>query len=473
MINQYGYGLPIPAAIQQYMTHGLESWAVAPRYLLLVGDSTLDARRVSGWQDEQYVLTDLVFEDYWQGQIPSDLTFSLLVGDDKLPDLAVGRIAAKQESEVKNIVDKIAKYEEIHLFSPGWMENLLFVADRYDINAGHFCLESTNTGGDLPASFNPAYLCLDDYGNDGELFRNDLFSAVNNNRVSLLNYRGHGGITHWAYINPTSTYILSTKDIEVWDNSLSPFVSISGDCLDGNFAYPSRTGLGEKLTKAKDSDGNPAGAAAHWGSTGLGTSNNHSQLIDAFYHALFVDGQVTVGDATMVAKVLYGLDPGTDPTLLFSFTLQGDPAMQLFRPSLSVKNSVVPQMALVGDIVTYTIEAKNQGVYPSYTIISHTLPTGFNFISVSSTVSTSYELTGSGVIFDLQFGESMQDKGIPRNGVVTLVVTVEILPGASRGESVSSATVTGTGEEAWPGDEVSKATVIVIEPSVYLPLITR
>jgi uncharacterized repeat protein (TIGR01451 family) len=170
---------------------------------------------------------------------------------------------------------------------------------------------------------------------------------------------------------------------------------------------------------------------------------------------------------------VYGLDSTTDPTLLSSFTLQGDPAMQLFRRSLSVEHSVVPQLALVGDIVTYTIEATNQGVYPSHTIISHTLPTGFNFISVSSAVSTSYEQTGSGVIFDLQFGETLKDKGIPRNGVVTLVVTVEILPGASRGKSEATAMVTGTGEEAWPGDETSNATVTVIEQSVYLPIQTR
>ena len=243
--------------------------------------------------------------------------------------------------------------------------------------------------------------------------------------------------------------------------------------MDGNFAIPYLPGLGEGLLKATNSTGSPVGAAAHWGSTGLGTSNNHSRLINAFYHALFVEGQVAVGDATRVAKVLYGLDINSDPTLLSSFTLHGDPAMQLFRRSLSVEHNVVPQTAIIGGIVTYTIEAMNRGVYPSHITVSHTLPTGFAFVNVTSSVSTSFQLTGNGVIFDLQFGESEKDKGLPRNGSATLWVTVEILPGASIGESAAIAMLTGTGLEAWPGDETSEATVLVVKPFVYMPLLVR
>jgi len=469
VINQYGYGLPIPAAIQRYMTLGLQSWSVPPRFLLLVGDSTLDARRISGWKDEQYVLTDLVFEDPWQGQIPSDHTFSLLVGHDKLPDMAVGRISAKEIDDVATVVDKIVMYDENQLLSSGWMENLLFVSDSEDAG-GQFCEESLSTGAELPGSFDSNHLCLDAYDmDDATLLRQDLFSLVNNTGITLLNYRGHGGLNYWAG-NPI---ILSTQDHVSWTNTHRPIVVITGDCLDGNFTYPGVEGFGEQLTTNSDASGNPTGAAAHWGSSGLGTSYNHSRLIKAFYQAIFVDGQVAVGNAAMAAKVAYGLDPTTHPSLLASFTLQGDPAMELFRRSLSVEFIVEPQIAQVGDIVTYTIDVTNQGVYPSHTTISHTLPSGFKFISVSSTVSSSYQLTGSGVTFDLQFGQSARDKGIPRNGVVTLVVTVEILPLASEGEYEAIAAVTGTGEEAWPGDEVSTATVIVVNPSLYLPFMTR
>jgi len=470
VVNQYGYGLPIPAAIQQYMIHGMEYWGVAPRYLLLVGDSTVDPRHhYSRWVDKQYIMTDLIFEDYWQGQIPSDHTFSLLVGDDDdlMPDIAVGRISVMQESDMRNIVDRITIYESNHLLSSGWMENFLYVADKDDIHAGNFCDESKFTGDRLPTSINSTFLCLGDYNLDADLLRKDLFTLTNNfNGVSLLNYRGHGGVKFWANI-------LNTGDMGLWDNAIRPFVSISGDCLDGNFAIPYLPGLGEELLKATDSIGNPIGAAAHWGSTGLGTSPNHSRLIDAFYHALFVDGQTAIGEAAVAAKISYGSDPRSDPTLLSSFTLLGDPAMQLFRRSLSVEQSVAPQTALVGDIVTYTIEATNQGIYPSHITISHTLPTGFSFITATSSVSASLQLAGNGVIFDLQFGESEKDKGLPRNGSATLWVKVEILSGASIGESAAIAMLTGTGLEAWPGDETSEATVLVVKPSVYMPLIVR
>ena len=94
-------------------------------------------------------------------------------------------------------------------------------------------------------------------------------------------------------------------------------------------------------------------------------------------------------------------------------------------------------------------------------------------LSTTSTVSSTYEITGSGVFFDLQFGELFKDKGIPRNGVVSLVVATEILPEATRGESVVTATTAGSGEESWPGDEQSAAIITVFKPSIFLPFVNH
>ncbi len=81
VINQYGYGLPIPGAIQDYLKYAVENWSTAPTFALVVGDSTQDPRHLNpDWTDEQYMLSDLVHIDPWQGEIPSDLVFSLLSG---------------------------------------------------------------------------------------------------------------------------------------------------------------------------------------------------------------------------------------------------------------------------------------------------------------------------------------------------------------------------------------------------------
>lgn len=170
----------------------------------------------------------------------------------------------------------------------------------------------------------------------------------------------------------------------------------------------------------------------------------------------------------MAAKVAYGLDYNSDPNLLTSFILHGDPAMQLFRRSLSLQHDVAPKSAATGDVVTYTIDITNKGIYPSQTILSHTLPTDFQFISATSSVSTSYQISGNSVVFDLQFGETIRDKGIPRDGSATITIEAAIGPGASV-SSDAIATVSGSGKEAWPGDETSIATVSVTKAAIFIP----
>ena len=53
----------------------------------------------------------LACEDIWQGEVPVDARFGDL-NDDKLPDIAVGRIAVDTVEEAAIVVDKILAYDE-------------------------------------------------------------------------------------------------------------------------------------------------------------------------------------------------------------------------------------------------------------------------------------------------------------------------------------------------------------------------
>src|SRR5690606_38630727 len=85
VINQYGYGLPLPAAIQSYLRHALATWPVAPEHLLLFGDGHINPRQIpcnpgntqcSHWTSEtNFVLTDIVFTDQFVGLNASDYGF--------------------------------------------------------------------------------------------------------------------------------------------------------------------------------------------------------------------------------------------------------------------------------------------------------------------------------------------------------------------------------------------------------------
>ena len=106
-----------------------------------------------------------------------------------------------------------------------------------------------------------------------------------------------------------------------WLNSY-PTVILSADCLDGHFAWPGLPAISETLLTLPNS-----GTAAHWSSTGLGTEYEHSVLHSAFYDALFFQPNVRIGQAIANAQQTYAAQK-LHPSPLYSFTLQGDPALK-------------------------------------------------------------------------------------------------------------------------------------------------
>lgn len=337
VINQYGYGLPLPGAIRQFLQHALTHWPVAPQHLLLFGDGHINPRQLpcsegntqcEHWAtspETNYVLTDIVFTDQFVGINASDYSFSLLVGDDLLPDLTVGRLAVQSSAEAQNIVNKIVHYETARLTAGPWQRNVLFVADNTD-TAGDFCAESTAVANTLPQHYITHTVCLPS-SSDADILqaRTAIDTIVNNppeNGVTFLNYRGHGAVRSWA----GSLINLDDPDNNwtPWFNN-EPLIILSMDCLDGHFAQPGYEALSEEFLAYQN-----YGSAAHWSSTGFGYDFQHDPLHHAFYAGLFDHDLTAIGDAVNFAKLAY-FQQSHHPSQLFSFTLQGDPAMEMIE----------------------------------------------------------------------------------------------------------------------------------------------
>ncbi|MGB3715155.1 MAG: C25 family cysteine peptidase [Candidatus Promineifilaceae bacterium] len=457
IVNQYGYGLPLPSAIQDYLIHALTTWEQPPSYLLLVGDSTINPRgnlhKGNPFWAPQLVPTDLVFVDRFQGQIPSDHIYSLLIGNDLLPDLAVGRIPVKTGEELSAVVDKIIIYEHNQLLPADWMENILFLSDDYDSSAGDFCFENQQVGYHLPDIFAKIELCLPDNPSEDDAanLRTQFYTYTNQIGVSIVNYRGHGGLNFWG----GDPRILTTSNVDDWDNPAKPVIILSGDCLDGFFAYPTTEGLAETFLRADE-----GGSAAHWSSSGLGYSNEHSELVEALYDGLFLSGLTAIGDAANYAKVQF-YQEGGHRSLLYSFILEGDPAMQMMRPALSIDKSTATSWAQQGDIIDYFIDISNSGIYPSHVVVTDTLPSGLSFITMTSSLSATIMVAGNDIIFDLQFGEEARNKGLPRDATASITLTVEVDLVSVGGVLSNLAQVSGSGQEAWPGNESDSVSVCV------------
>lgn len=468
VINQYGYGLPIPAAIQDYLQHALVDWPVAPRYVVMVGDATTNPKMINGVNmgatDPQLVLTDLPFVDRFQGQIPSDHSFVLLTGDDLLADMAIGRLPARDTAQITAMVDKIILYEQNHLNPESWMEDWLFVTDDPS-DGDNFCQESIVSGQHIHDSFNQMFLCLPAGATttDVQNLRSQMFNAINNLGVTLLNYRGHGAIQAWGGA-PAS--IMTPADTVNWNNPQRPVIILTSDCLDGYFTFPNQQGLGETFMKAANK-----GTAAHWSSTGLGYTFEHSVLTEGLYDGLFIAGQTAIGDSVNYAKLDY-LNTGQHTSLLYTFLLQGDPAMQMLRPELSLTKTAVQSQAMPGETVQFVMAVNNAGLYPSHVTVTDTLPAELDFVAATADVAHTVTTQGNNVIIGLQFGGNPSHNGMAWGESATITLTAQVDGAAQAGVVNNTAVIGGAGLEITPGNESDSASLEILQPPTHTPTAT-
>jgi hypothetical protein len=69
---------------------------------------------------------------------------------------------------------------------------------------------------------------------------------------------------------------------------------------------------------------------AVWGPTGLGISTGHHWLAEGFMQSIYQEGISDIGSATLAGKLNLAAI-GSNPDLLDTFTLLGDPATRLER----------------------------------------------------------------------------------------------------------------------------------------------
>jgi hypothetical protein len=485
VVNQYGYGLHTPQAINNYLRLALAEWERAPAYLVLVGDATDNPRPEtlcppgiiivktndcrSPWNpnEVQFIASDLVFEDRWNGMIPSDFTMSLLVGDDLAPDIAIGRLTAQTEAQAQAIVDKIILYEE-NLLSPAnydnWLENILFVSDRSDTSGGNFCALSAQTGGNVAATLSQEHLCAPNAPTAAQLdaLRGEMVSRINAG-ISILNYRGHGSVVHWGgrILRTTAAYVAE------WQNADNPIVTLSVDCLDGYFAWPGNPGIGETYHKVASK-----GSAAHWSATGLGITTEHSILHNNFYRGLFDQGQTAIGDAIKYAKLQYLLS-GAHRSQLYSFTLQGDPAMQLMRPDLHLEQEFLTGGTILpGDEVQVALQIRNEGLYPALTAVVSDLPPALSFVSVESDLAATAVVADQQLSIALNYGSAHPNRGLPYGLTTTLTITLQVDPAFGGGPVSLTMTADTPGLPITPNVNSGTSNFTVYSPTALLSAFT-
>lgn len=318
IIDSYGAGDASPEVIRAFLAELYKTIpAPKPRYLLLVGNASWDARRAIPKGNAGSRRADLV-PTY--GRPSSDYYFGLLddVSDVAVPELIVGRIPALTDVEAKNHVDKIIAMDTAEI-GP-WVRRWLFVGGGAETEG--LCdlyKDMINDPFQTGVTFTEPPLCLDtvticsyEQGNaSGYLIKQTLDRGV-----QWMNYIGHGATDQF--------------DIRGWEPSeLLPSsnygVLATYACQTGAFSNPSVSCKNADYLSAPD-----VGFAAAVGGTGWARRLTISYLHFRVHELLRNTTLRTLGDLVYEAKVPFsyrGDQDGINTTM--QFCLLGDPMSRL------------------------------------------------------------------------------------------------------------------------------------------------
>ena len=314
--NEFSAGLLRPEAIQSFLRYTAANWKrPAPSYVLLVGDGTWDFHDYLETGEKNFIPPFLAQVDRFLGEGTTDNRYAAVVGDDKLPDLLLGRLTARTAEEVDGMVSKILGYA----FSGrgDWADRVSLVSDNPD-QAGDFIGISESISAALPASTEVTRTYLTDPGTETEQVRSSVGDILNDGAL-IVSYVGHAGITQWGHEN-----LLDNDGVAGVDNQGRLPLILSLTCYDGLFSAPQLTSLSENLVR------NPEGGAiAAFASTGLSVATGHELLGTGFLNAVYDQQVLEMGAAALLAKINVFSSSSDFRDLLDTFGLLGDPGLSL------------------------------------------------------------------------------------------------------------------------------------------------
>lgn len=352
IINEFNFGIYHPIAIKNFIafTFDPQNWSHPPTYVLLVGDGHWNFLKYPSYDSpEIFMPPNIVWVDPWQGEVDSANLLANVVNSpqnpDPIADVLISRLPVNDIQEYSSVINKIISYEGSN--KGDWQRRFVFIADDTD-QGGNFSASADAMAKELQyygiiadkiylADFQNQAICKDD-GSPCPEMTNEIFSSLEKEGSLFVNYYGHGYIYGWS-----SELVLLNEDVQDLRNTRLPII-FSSTCLDGYWYYPnnvissySSASLIEEIIRF----GN-YGAVAAFSPTGLGLATGHDYLQDGFYNAYFSGDVTTVGGLSLQAKLRLW-ETGAYKDLLHTYTVFGDPALQL-PTALNMYRTTLPMI---------------------------------------------------------------------------------------------------------------------------------
>jgi hypothetical protein len=340
IFDEFGFGLPTPQAVKEFLTHAYESWQrPAPQYVLLMGDTTYDYKDNWAGGTVNHVPGYLIYTTHL-GETIADEWYAQVSGNDAVADLYIGRLPAATLAQAEAMVNKIVAYETA-ANTKGWEKRLVLAADN-QAEEWEAVFETMNEDAAalLPAGLaTPERFYLQEYENESLSVTDltaELLAAVEAGAL-IVNYAGHGSVNIWA-----AERILDNRggahrsDVSTLTNSgRYPFV-VNLSCLTGYFIYP-HTGMFASDSWRSLAEGflwpADAGAVAALMPTAMTDTEGQQVLSNALYEGIFALDRRTLGQAVAYAKQQLLANGGAAyEQISNTFMFFGDPATTLKVP---------------------------------------------------------------------------------------------------------------------------------------------
>lgn len=351
--DDFTFGIEEPGAIKRLFKR------YRPYYSLFLGDGTYDYRNILQLTNFPQVPAyeqgyDIDFQVYSTGALAVDAWYADFDGSGYSPDMAIGRVTARNTSEVRQFYDKLTNYESKRTMGL-WNKRFIFLSDDEWKGQGtvdefvigriiDHLIKCENLEQSLYYStsghfqhFEPVKIYLTEYPfsepRDKRKAREALVHEINKG-ASLWSFFGHG-----AGFQLCHEQALHISHIPLIRNERRNFIAFFGSCGVGRFEDTKYESISEELVRLED------GGIATMGASKATTSDANFAFAYRFFNKAISQPESTIGKAFLPAQYiehtyhLFG-DPATIPLLPNDFAnLYSYP--DTFRPGQLIRNQAL------------------------------------------------------------------------------------------------------------------------------------
>ncbi|RMD94954.1 MAG: T9SS C-terminal target domain-containing protein, partial [Calditrichaeota bacterium] len=367
--NNFSGGLMDPTAIRDFLKFTYDNWNPRPSYVLLLGDGDFDHRNIISKSDKNWIPTfqtdSLTTTSSTLRELvsrTSDSWYTYVSGNDRVMDMAIGRINAQTPEDAKNAIDKIIAYETQPLRGK-WHNTVTFIGDDELVTGGkpsaadvvHILQTEDIAENHIPRCFDVEKIYLSEFpkvlsasvsGVIKPAAREALIRQINQGTL-IVNYIGHGNSTQWAH-----EVVFHKSDNDRVQNHGKYIFFMAATCDWALFDNPQSQSQAEELLLAQD-----RGAIAILSSARLVFSTLNARFNQVFYDNLFVAPGTTarLGDAFVISRIITN-NLNNDE----KFHIYGDPTLRLAIPKYeAVITSMEPDSIVALSTVTVQGEVRS------------------------------------------------------------------------------------------------------------------